>query len=412
MKLQLKSFDAIKIDTILSLTGSKSETNRLLILQALWPEIRLDNLAECDDADVMIQALKNSDGPIDVGHAGTAMRFLTAYFAFLPGCSVVMTGSNRMKERPIGILVDALITLGADIEYLGQQGYPPLAIHGRACSGGKISMSGSVSSQYLTALMLVASRFEHGLTIEIKGGLTSLPYLQMTASMLNKLGATAEVSEKEINVQGPAMNSNQLWTIESDWSGASYWYSMVALSTQWRLGLRYFSSKSLQGDRAIVDLFQALGVHTEFDEKEQYIWLSKLNQTLPKSISWNLIDTPDLAQTIAVCCFGLGIGCHLTGLHTLKIKETDRLSALSIELTKLGALVDITENSLRLSPREHPINPEVYIDTYRDHRMAMAFAPLVVKVPIGIVNPDVVTKSYPNFWNHMTEVGVTMVSGN
>ncbi|MDB2388932.1 3-phosphoshikimate 1-carboxyvinyltransferase [Flavobacteriaceae bacterium] len=412
MKLQLKSFEAIKIDTILSLTGSKSETNRLLILQALWPEIRLDNLAECDDADVMIQALKNSDGPIDVGHAGTAMRFLTAYFAFLPRCSVVMTGSNRMKERPIGILVDALITLGADIEYLGQQGYPPLAIHGRACSGGKISMSGSVSSQYLTALMLVASRFEHGLTIEIEGGLTSLPYLQMTASMLNKLGATAEVSEKEINVQGPAVNSNQLWMIESDWSGASYWYSMLALSTQWRLGLRYFSSKSLQGDRAIADLFQALGVHTEFDEKEQCIWLSKLNQTLPKSISWNLIDTPDLAQTIAVCCFGLGIGCHLTGLHTLKIKETDRLSALSIELTKLGALVDITENSLRLSPREHPINPEVYIDTYRDHRMAMAFAPLVVKVPIGIVNPDVVTKSYPNFWNHMTEVGVTMVSGN
>ena len=412
MKLQLKSFDAIKIDTILSLTGSKSETNRLLILQALWPEIRLDNLAECDDADVMIQALKNSDGPIDVGHAGTAMRFLTAYFAFLPGCSVVMTGSNRMKERPIGILVDALITLGADIEYLGQQGYPPLAIHGRACSGGKISMSGSVSSQYLTALMLVASRFEYGLTIEIEGGLTSLPYLQMTASMLNKLGATAEVSEKEINVQGPAMNSNQLWTIESDWSGASYWYSMVALSTQWRLGLRYFSSKSLQGDRAIADLFQTLGVQTEFDKKEQCIWLCKLNQTLPKSISWNLIDTPDLAQTIAVCCFGLGIGCHLTGLHTLKIKETDRLSALSIELTKLGALVDITENSLRLSPREHPINPEVYIDTYRDHRMAMAFAPLVVKVPIGIVNPDVVTKSYPNFWNHMTEVGVTVVSGN
>lgn len=412
MKLQLKSFDAIKIDTILSLTGSKSETNRLLILQALWPEIRLGNLAECDDADVMIQALKNSDGPIDVGHAGTAMRFLTAYFAFLPGCSVVMTGSNRMKERPIGILVDALITLGADIEYLGQQGYPPLAINGRACSGGKISMSGSVSSQYLTALMLVASRFEHGLTIEIEGGLTSLPYLQMTASMLNKLGATAEVSEKEINVQGPAMNSNQLWTIESDWSGASYWYSMVALSTQWRLGLRYFSSKSLQGDRAIADLFQTLGVQTEFDEKEQFIWLSKLNQTLPKSISWNLIDTPDLAQTIAVCCFGLGIGCHLTGLHTLKIKETDRLSALSIELTKLGALVDITENALRLSPREHPINPEIYIDTYKDHRMAMAFAPLVVKVPIGIVNPDVVTKSYPNFWNHMTEVGVTMVSGN
>lgn len=412
MKLQLKSFEPINNESILSLTGSKSETNRLLILQALWPEIRLDNLAECDDAHVMIQALKKSNGPIDVGHAGTAMRFLTAYFAFLPGCSVVMTGSSRMKQRPVEILVDALVALGADIHYLGQHGYPPLAINGTSCSGGKISMSGSVSSQYLTALMLVASKFEHGLTIAIKGGLTSLPYLQMTASILRKLGAAAEVSEQEIYVKGPAENSDQLWSVESDWSGASYWYSMVALSTQWRLGLRYFSPKSLQGDRTIADLFQVLGVHTEFDEKEQCIWLSKLNQTLPKSISWNLIDTPDLAQTIAVCCFGLGIGCHLTGLHTLKIKETDRLSALSIELTKLGALVDITENSLHLSSREHPINPEVYIDTYKDHRMAMAFAPLGVKAPIGIVNPEVVTKSYPNFWNHMIEVGVTVVSGN
>ena len=412
MKLQLKTFEPVKMDSILSLTGSKSETNRLLILQALWPEIRLDNLAECDDAHVMIQALKKSEGHVDVGHAGTAMRFLTAYFAFLPGCSVVLTGSNRMKERPIGILVDALAALGADIKYLGMHGYPPLAINGVHCSGGKISMSGSVSSQYLTALMLVASKFEHGLTIDIEGGLTSLPYLRMTASMLLRLGAKASVSDQEICVKGPAMNPDQLWRVESDWSGASYWYSMVAMSDKWRLGLQYFTPNSLQGDRAIAELFETLGVHTDFDEKNECIWLSKGNQATPKSISWNLVDTPDLAQTIAVCCFGLGIGCHLTGLHTLKIKETDRLSALSIELTKLGGVIEITDNALRLFPRMDSINTDVQIHTYNDHRMAMAFAPLVVKAPLGIAHPEVVTKSYPNFWNHMTQVGVSIVQDN
>jgi 3-phosphoshikimate 1-carboxyvinyltransferase len=410
--LELKTFKPAGNHIILSLTGSKSETNRLLILQALWPGISLSNLAECDDSAVMIQALKKSHGTIDVGHAGTAMRFLTAYFASLAQCSVVLTGSKRMKERPIGILVDALKALGADINYLGQEGYPPLAINGRPLKGGQISMSGAVSSQYLTALMLVATKFEQGLTINIQGGLTSLPYLTMTASMIQELGAAASVTEESIKVQGPILRQEMHWNVESDWSGASYWFSMVALNENWQVGLEYLNEKSLQGDRAIADLFETLGVSSEFDRKRQQVWLRTNNKPIPESISWDLSYTPDLAQTIAVCCFGLGIACHLTGLHTLKIKETDRLEALSVELTKLGAIVETTDHSLTLEARDHAIKSGVTIETYNDHRMAMAFAPLVTQVPILIEHPEVVSKSYPNFWKDMAQVGAVLSQGN
>jgi len=410
--LELKTFKPAGDHIILSLTGSKSETNRLLILQALWPGISLSNLAECDDAAVMIQALKKSQGTIDVGHAGTAMRFLTAYFASLEHCSVVLTGSKRMKERPIGILVDALKALGADINYLEQEGYPPLAINGRPLKGGEISMSGAVSSQYLTALMLVASKFEQGLTIHIQGGLTSIPYLSMTASILKDLGCEVDLNSEEISVRGPAENQNKMWSVESDWSGASYWYSLLALNKHWKLGLRYLQEKSLQGDRAVADLFEALGVKTDFDDSKQCVWISSSPRALPDSIDWDLSSTPDLAQTIAVCCFGLGIACHLTGLHTLKIKETDRLKALSVELTKLGAIVETTDHSLTLEARDQAIKPGVTIETYNDHRMAMAFAPLVTQVPILIEHPEVVSKSYPNFWNDMAQVGAVLSQGN
>ena len=410
--LHLQTFEPIQNDLMLSLTGSKSETNRLLILQALWPEISLSNLADCDDAQVMIEALKKTSGNIDVGHAGTAMRFLTAYFACFPGCSVVLTGSQRMKQRPIGILVEALKALGADISDLDQEGYPPLAIQGLPLKGGRVCMSGAVSSQYLTALMLVGAKFEKGLTIDIQGDLTSLPYLQMTESLLSQLGIVTSLSPKEIRVMGPAIHQNQHLSVESDWSGASYWYSMVALNPNWRIGLRFLKQNSLQGDRAIADLFESLGVKTEFDPGQQCAWLSNNQKPPSEFITWDLCDTPDLAQTIAVCCFGLGIGCHLSGLHTLKIKETDRLTALSVELNKLGAQVTITERSLSLSPRKGPIKSGVCIDTYHDHRMAMAFAPLVSKVPIKIADPEVVTKSYPNFWNDFAQVGVRFYSRN
>lgn len=410
--LYLKAFSPDKKDIILSLTGSKSETNRLLVLQALWPGISLSNLAECDDATVMIQALKNVQGNIDVGHAGTAMRFLTAYFAALPGSSVVLTGSQRMKQRPIGILVDALRALGAEINYLEQKGYPPLAIEGTHLKGGQITMSGKVSSQYLTALMLVATKFDQGLTINIQSGLTSLPYLTMTASMIQELGATASVTEESITIKGPILRQEMHWNVESDWSGASYWFSMVALNENWEVGLEYLNEKSLQGDRAIADLFETLGVSSEFDHKQQQVWLKPNNKPIPESIAWDLSYTPDLAQTIAVCCFGLGVSCHLSGLHTLKIKETDRLQALAVELTKLGATVEIRDHSLSLAARSGPIKPDVTIETYNDHRMAMAFAPLVSQVPVIIAHPEVVSKSYPNFWKDMVKAGVVLSQGN
>jgi len=260
--------------------------------------------------------------------------------------------------------------------------------------------------------MLVATKFDHGLTIKIQGGLTSLPYLTMTASILKGLGASATVTQEAIVVQGPIQNQNKLWAIESDWSGASYWYSMVALNRNWTLGLTHLYEQSLQGDRAIVDLFETLGVLTKFDAQGQCAWLSGQNKPLPESITWDLSHTPDLAQTIAVCCFGLGIGCHLSGLHTLKIKETDRLQALSTELTKLGARVDVSEHTLSLDPRSGSIKSGVTIQTYNDHRMAMAFAPLVTQASIKIAHPEVVSKSYPNFWKDMAQVGVECSSGN
>jgi len=412
MMNDLKAFNPHSDPVELALTGSKSETNRLLVLQALWPQIKLENLAQCDDAFVMTGALNKSQGTIDVGHAGTAMRFLTAYFSCLPGTSVILTGSQRMKERPIGILVDALCNLGAKIKYIGRQGYPPISIQGQSIKGGVIQMSGSVSSQYLTALMLVASKFEQGLTIDINDTLTSLPYLKMTARMLQKLGVQVGLNDDKIVVSrartttGPADLGAQNWQIESDWSGASYWYSMVALEPKCRVILRNFKEQSLQGDRVIATLFEQLGVQTVFDDHKQSIMLSGTDTQLPASIEWDLIDTPDLAQTIAVCCFGLGIGCHLTGLHTLKIKETDRLTALSDELTKLGGSVKVSQNSLSLSPRQTAIISDALIETYNDHRMAMAFAPLVARTSLRIANPEVVSKSYPNFWNDMIRCGL------
>lgn len=410
--IHLKAFKPLENELLLTLTGSKSETNRLLILQALWPEIRLNNLAQCDDASVMTQALTKTQGTIDVGHAGTAMRFLTAYFASRPDSSVVLTGSPRMLERPIGILVDALRSLGAEINYLRQEGFPPLAIKGVALVGGEITMSGSVSSQYLTALMLVATRFKNGLTIHIKDGLTSLPYVTMTRSLLQSLGVDVVVSDEKIQVTGALQKHGRLLSVESDWSGASYWYSMVALTPDMSLKLRYLNQDSRQGDSAIADLFQRLGVMTEFDVEQQSVLLRATNQPLPDYVSWDLSDTPDIAQTIAVCCFALGVRCHLSGLHTLKIKETDRLEALTVELSKLGAMVVCNEYSISIEARKEPIKPNISIKTYNDHRMAMAFAPLVSRVPIYIEDHGVVSKSYPNFWKDMANVGLEYSLGN
>lgn len=399
----------------LSITGSKSETNRLLLLQALYPNISLENISNSDDSEVMLQALQKlaTDNwqlttEIDVHHAGTAMRFLTAYFAIQEGKEVILTGSTRMKERPIKILVEALQQLGAEITYEENEGFPPIKIIGKKLTNNKVSLPANVSSQYISALLLIAPKLENGLELTLEVEITSIPYIKMTLALLNEIGIETSFIENKIIVKPQFTIHNSQLTIESDWSSASYWFSIVALSeigTQ--ITLSSYKQNSLQGDAALVEIYKNFGVETIFNN-DNSITISKINFKNQsrnfETLLFNLQSSPDIAQTIAVTCFGLGIGCHLTGLHTLKIKETDRLEALKNELTKLGANVSVTNDSLTLEPSEI-INESISIKTYQDHRMAMAFAPLALKVPIVIEEAEVVSKSYPTFWDDLKSVG-------
>ncbi|NHM08100.1 3-phosphoshikimate 1-carboxyvinyltransferase [Flavobacterium sp. CYK-4] len=390
--------------------GSKSETNRLLLLQALYPQLPLENISDSEDSLLMKKALSAKDSVIDIHHAGTAMRFLTAYFAMQENREVVLTGSSRMKQRPIGILVAALKALGADISYEENVGYPPLRIKGKKLIGNQLSIPANVSSQYITALLLIAPQLENGLELQLEGEITSAPYLQMTLRLLNQIGVQTIFENNLIQVfplQQPSTIHHPPIKIESDWTSVSYFYSIVALSKPGtQLTLSSFHQNSLQGDSFLTEIYQSFGVQTQFDKNT--IILAKTHQQ-PTTINQQLKDHPDLAQTIAVTCFGLGIGCQLTGLHTLKIKETDRLKALQNELTKLGAEVTITDDSLTLAAST-VIEPNQKIATYNDHRMAMAFAPLALKVPVEIENPTVVCKSYPNFWNDLQKIGFQISS--
>ncbi len=405
LSLQLSEVNA---SSTISIAGSKSETNRLLLLQALYPNIKLLNLSNSDDSDVMREAIQSSAPIIDIHHAGTAMRFLTAYFAMQEGREVILTGSNRMKERPIKILVEALQELGADIEYQGKHGFPPLRIKGKRLTHSKVSLDAQVSSQYISALLLMAPKLEHGIQLTLQGELTSVPYIKMTLALLNQIGVKTICNGNQIAVLPSIVNHQPtIITIESDWSSASYFYSIVALSQVGKqITLSNFKKDSLQGDRVVADIYRMFGVETTFNDDS--ITLTKINYhtTINSSqpITLQLSDTPDLAQTIAVTCFGLGLGCSLTGLHTLKIKETNRLQALQNELTKLGATVTITDDSLSLLPAKK-IQSAVTIQTYNDHRMALAFAPLALKVPLVIANAEVVAKSYPDYWNDLKSIG-------
>ncbi|MHA3787728.1 3-phosphoshikimate 1-carboxyvinyltransferase [Flavobacterium hauense] len=396
------------IPASLQISGSKSETNRLELLQALYYGITIKNASGSDDSEAMRKALSSKDEVVDVHHAGTTMRFLTAYYAIQPERLVTLTGSQRMKERPIGVLVQALRTLGADIEYLENEGYPPLKIKGKKLTDDAVSIKADVSSQYITALLLIGAKLENGLKITLEGEVTSRPYIEMTLSLLNEIGIDTEFRNHIITVN-PSTNNQQPTTItvESDWSSASYFYSVIALS---EIGasiiLSSYKQNSLQGDSALAVMYEKLGVKTEFGRDK--ITLTRVSLELT-SINFQLKDTPDIAQTLAVSCFGLGISCHLTGLHTLKIKETDRLEALKTELEKLGAKVAVTNDSLTLEPSDS-INPNIAIATYNDHRMAMAFAPLAIKVPIMIKDAEVVSKSYPSFWNDMHKIGFSVTT--
>jgi len=382
----------------IAITGSKSETNRLLLLQALYPNITLSNISNSDDSEVMQKALKGNEEIIDIHHAGTAMRFLTAFFAVNAGRDVVLTGSSRMQERPIKILVEALEQLGAKISYEKETGYPPIRIQGQKITASKVTMAADVSSQYISALLLIAPKLENGLELTLEGEITSIPYIKMTLALLNELDIQNSFEGNVIKVHPKVKVESKEITVESDWSSASYFFSLAALSKEASISLSSYKETSLQGDSALVEIYRSFGVETKFDGHT--ITLSKQPNFILKTIQFDLNNTPDIAQTIVVTCLGLGIGCHLTGLHTLKIKETDRLEALKTELTKLGANISVTNESLTLMP-SGTINENVTIATYNDHRMAMAFAPLALKVPIIIENAEVVSKSYPVFWNDL-----------
>lgn len=407
MNLVLQQSSINKTQSSIKVTGSKSETNRLLLLQALYPNISLENISKSDDSDAMQMALLSKNEVIDIHHAGTAMRFLTAFFAILENKEIVLTGSSRMKERPIKILVEALQQLGAEITYEENEGFPPIRIKGQKLSKSKVTLKADVSSQYISALLLIAPKLENGLELTLEGEITSIPYIKMTLALLKEIGVETSFENNIIKVKPQFTIHNSQLTIESDWSSASYFYSIIALSeigTQ--ITLSSYKENSLQGDSALSEIYKDFGVETKFNDNKT-ITISKVKTHNLQPITYNLKDCPDIAQTIAVTCFGLGIACHLTGLHTLKIKETDRLEALKNELSKLGVIVFVTNDTLTIQQSNNPII-QSSIKTYQDHRMAMAFAPLALKTSITIEEADVVSKSFPTFWEDLKSIGFKM----
>lgn len=387
----------------INISGSKSESNRLLTLRAYTSFFNINNLSDSDDTKTMISSLKSDKEEINIGHAGTAMRFLTSYYSSILNSSKILTGSSRMKERPILILVEALNNLGADIEYIDKKGYPPIKINGKLIYGNEIALPADVSSQYISSLMMLGVSINQGLKIKLSTKITSLPYIHMTKKIIERIGGIVDIKPDEIIIKQLVSNKIPDQIVESDWSSASYFYSLVALSDSSDITLSSFFNNSIQGDSRILDIYEQFGVETKFLNDK--IYLKKNNIDLPDSISINLRDNPDLAQTIVVTCLGLGVNCKLEGLHTLKLKETDRLLALKREIEKFEVdCVTISNQSITLK-NNSKLKSGVSINTYDDHRMAMSFAPLSMINPIIIINPEVVSKSYLNFWNDLESLG-------
>lgn len=386
----------------IQLSGSKSETNRLLILQKLFSNIEIKNISNAQDSQLLIKALNSCEETIDIHHAGTAMRFLTAFFAIQDGKTTILTGSKRMKQRPIAPLVDALKNLGAEIHYIEKEGYPPIKIYGKTTTLSRVKISANISSQFITALILIGGKLENGLQIELIGKITSRPYLEMSLEVLRivapHLKNKITFIDNIISIPNITELPHKDYTIESDWSSASYFYSYVAISHQ-SLELGNFKRVSLQGDASLVNIYEIFfGIKTQFDDIKQTISLtSTKNFVYPKLIKINMNDYPDIAQTLCVTATALKIHFEINGLSTLKVKETDRLVALQNELLKLGCHTEITNDSIK-STKFSEIRKNISIKTYDDHRMAMAFAPFRYIHPIHIENPEVVEKSYPNFW--------------
>lgn len=388
------------------LPTSKSISNRVLIINALAESnMPIEGVSDCDDTRVMLNVLQSNDTKFDVGAAGTSMRFLTAFLSKIVG-KWEITGSERMKNRPIKLLVDALNELGAKIEYIEKEGYPPLRIYGSALQGGRIEMQGNVSSQYISALLMLAPTMQQGLRLVLQGDIISVPYIQMTIKIMEQFGIQSYWKGNEIYIPNQAYTPVP-FVVEGDWSAASYWYEMLALAPQGEVELKGLYQDSVQGDAAIATIFEHIGVKTKFTK--QGVILSKKAPKKGKLV-YNFVNQPDLAQTCVVCCCLLGIPFYFSGLQSLKIKETDRIYALVTELKKLGYVVHQKDNSiLEFNNERCDVATEQSIDTYDDHRMAMAFAPACIKVgEISINEPHVVTKSYPNFWVDLQSLGFTL----
>ena len=401
MNLSLKS--AQLEDTHIVIPGSKSESNRLLILSSLFKKLSLENISNSDDTNYLLKALSSKSSTIDIGHAGTAMRFLTSYFSLTTKKEIVLRGSQRMHNRPIKILVDSLREIGASIHYIDKEGYPPLLIKPSELISKNLIIDSSTSSQYISSLLLIAPKITGGLKIQLTGRETSKPYIDMTISLLKKLGVEITTTDNQISICELQKIESKKHYIESDWSSASYFYSIVALAKiGYTLKLSKFSFKSLQGDSKVVDIYKSFGVKTTY--KDDLLILKKVESNINK-FSFDLTSNPDLAQTICVTCLGLGIKCNLTGLHTLKIKETDRLLALKKELSKFNLKVITTDDSISFDNVDF-LKPNVVIETYDDHRMAMSFACLATKVKIIIKEPEVVSKSYNSFWSDLERIAI------
>ena len=391
-------------EAIIQLPSSKSICNRALIINALAGGTCVpENLSDCDDTNVMVQALQNMPETIDIKAAGTAMRFLTAFLSVGQGTHTI-TGTERMKERPIRLLVDALRTLGAQIEYIEKEGFPPLRITGTQLTGNNISLPGNVSSQYISALLMISPMLENGLSITLQGKIISRPYINLTLQLMNLFGARAQWGgENRISV-APQAYKPQPFYVESDWSAASYWYEITALSESATICLPGLLKESFQGDAQVARLFHHLGVETTYATDS--ITLKK-NGIAQNRFTYDFVNQPDLAQTFVVTCCMKNIPFCFSGLQSLKIKETDRIAALIAEMKKLGYILTENNNSVlswngeRCQPDPHPV-----IDTYEDHRMAMAFAPAAIRLgTLSINNPQVVSKSYPHYWNDLKSAG-------
>ena len=399
------------INAQIMLPASKSISNRALIINALANGTHpLENLSDCDDTQVMLRALQAQPGEtIDIMAAGTAMRFLTAYLSVTPGDRII-TGTQRMKQRPIGILVDALRELGANIEYVEKEGFPPLRIQGTTLTKSHISLPGNISSQYISALLMIAPTLKNGLQVTLTGDIISRPYIDLTLQLMKDFGAQASwLNDHELKVEPQPYRSTPYY-IEGDWSAASYWHEIVALSKDATITLPSLFRKSYQGDSKMADQFALLGARTSYKENGITILKPKMVD-ISQAIHVNLDFTnqPDLAQTFVVTCALQNITFRFTGLQTLKIKETDRIAALICEMKKLGYVLHEAEDSILYWDGERCERSGEAIDTYEDHRMAMAFAPACLVLPdICINNPHVVSKSYPRYWDDLRAAGFTI----